>query len=67
MNQLYPMKFKPVFKDKIWGGMKIKTILGMNYSPLPNCGEVWVLSGIEGNTSEVANGFLKGNELNELI
>ncbi|MFZ4741840.1 MAG: type I phosphomannose isomerase catalytic subunit [Bacteroidales bacterium] len=67
MNQLYPMKFKPVFKDKIWGGMKIKTILGMNYAPLPNCGEVWVLSGIEGNTSEVANGFLKGNELNELI
>ena len=61
------MKFKPVFKDKIWGGNKIKTILGMDYAPLPNCGEVWALSGVEGNTSEVTNGFLKGNELNELI
>ncbi|MFZ4400074.1 MAG: type I phosphomannose isomerase catalytic subunit [Bacteroidales bacterium] len=67
MNELYPMKFKPVFKDKIWGGNKIKTILGLDYSPLPNCGEVWALSGVEDNNSEVANGFLEGNELNELI
>ncbi|NVN96128.1 MAG: class I mannose-6-phosphate isomerase [Bacteroidetes bacterium] len=67
MNQLYPMQFKPVFKDKIWGGMKIKTELGLDYAPLPNCGEVWALSGIEDNNSEVANGFLEGNELNELV
>jgi len=67
MNELYPMKFKPVFKEKIWGGTKIKTVLGMDYAPLANCGEVWALSGVEGNTSEVANGFLEGNELNELI
>ena len=67
MNQLYPLKFTPIFKDKIWGGNKIKTVLGMDYAPLQNCGEVWVLSGVEENTSEVSNGFLKGNELNELI
>ena len=67
MNQLYPMKFKPVFMDKIWGGSKIKTVLGMDYAPLPNCGEVWALSGVADNTSEVSNGFLEGNELNELI
>ncbi|MEI6694990.1 MAG: type I phosphomannose isomerase catalytic subunit [Bacteroidota bacterium] len=61
------MKFKPVFMDKIWGGSKIKTVLGMDYAPLPNCGEVWALSGVADNTSEVSNGFLEGNELNELI
>ncbi|MCX6235520.1 MAG: mannose-6-phosphate isomerase [Bacteroidetes bacterium] len=67
MNTLYPLKFKPIYKDKIWGGQKIRTVLGMDFSPLPNCGEVWVLSGYEGSQSIVDNGFLAGNELNELV
>ncbi|MEZ5082122.1 MAG: type I phosphomannose isomerase catalytic subunit [Bacteroidales bacterium] len=67
MNELYPLKFKPVFKDKIWGGQKIKTVLGKDFGNLPNCGEVWVLSGVEGNQTEIENGFLSGNELNELV
>lgn len=61
------MKFKPRFKDKIWGGDRMKTVLGMDYSPLPNCGEAWVLSGVPGSGTKVTNGFLKGNELNELV
>jgi mannose-6-phosphate isomerase len=64
---LYPLKFKPVLKDKIWGGDKIKTVLGIDYSPLPNCGEAWVLSGVENNQTDIVNGFLAGNELNELV
>ena len=64
---LYPFKFKPIFKDKIWGGRKIKTVLGMDYGDLPNCGEVWLISGVDGNPSIVTNGFLKGNELNEVL
>jgi mannose-6-phosphate isomerase len=67
MNQLYPLKFKPVFKDKIWGGQKIKTELGLDFKPLPNCGEAWVLSGVNGSETKVINGFLKGNSLNELL
>jgi len=67
MNTLYPLKFKPIFKDKIWGGEKIKTELGMDYGNLPNCGEVWVISGVDGNQTVVENGFLKDNELNELV
>jgi mannose-6-phosphate isomerase len=67
MNTLYPLQFKPIFKDKIWGGQKIKTVLKQDFKPLPNCGEVWVLSGVEGNPSIVSYGFLEGNELNELI
>lgn len=67
MNELYPLKFKPVFKDKIWGGQKIKTVLGMDFGKLPNCGEAWVVSGVEGNPTLVKNGFLAGNELNELV
>lgn len=67
MNELYPLKFKPIFKEKIWGGKKINEILKQDFSPLPNCGELWALSGIETEPSVVANGFLKGNALNELV
>jgi mannose-6-phosphate isomerase len=66
-NRLYPLKFKPIFKDKIWGGNRISKVLGMDISPLTTCGEAWVLSGHHNGPSVVANGFLAGNELNELI
>lgn len=64
---LYPLKFKPVFKDKIWGGQKIRTSLGLDFSPLPNCGEAWALSGVHDCQTIIANGFLEGNELNEVL
>ncbi|MFH1296501.1 MAG: type I phosphomannose isomerase catalytic subunit [Bacteroidota bacterium] len=67
MNVLYPLKFTPIFKDKVWGGNKVHTELGLNFSPLPNCGEAWVLSGVPGSQTIVSNGFLKGNELNEIM
>ena len=67
MNKLYPLKFKPIFRDKIWGGQQIKTRLGMDFGDLPNCGEVWVVSGYDGFVSVVENGFFAGNELNELV
>ena len=68
MNEkIYPFKFNPIFKEKIWGGRKMATLLHKDFSPLPNCGESWELSGVESDVSEVANGFLAGNDLNELI
>ena len=63
---LYPMKFLPLFKNKVWGGNKIAS-LGFDYSPLPNCGELWALSSVEGNESVIANGFLADNTINEAI
>lgn len=65
--EIYPLKFKTIFKDKIWGGQKIKTILGKDFSPLPNCGETWELSGVQGNISEVSNGPLKGKLLTDVL
>lgn len=67
MEGLYPLKFTPIYKDKIWGGNKIKTVLHKDFGDLPNCGESWELSGVEGNISVVSNGFLAGNSLEELI
>lgn len=67
MNTLYPMKFHPLFKNKIWGGNKIRQFFGIDYRPLPNCGELWALSGLPGNESVISNGFLAGNNLNEIL
>jgi len=67
MKRLYPMKFQPLFKEKIWGGKKIRDVLGLDFSPYITCGEAWVLSGVTGSQTPVSNGFLKGNELNELV
>lgn len=64
---LYPLKFLPIYKDKIWGGQKIKTLLDKNFGRLKNCGESWEISGVQNNLSVVSNGFLKGNNLEELI
>lgn len=66
-NSLYPLTFKPIFKEKIWGGQKIKEKLGFDIAELKNCGELWSLSGYPNEQSVVANGFLEGNELNELV
>lgn len=67
MSALYPLKFKTIFKDKIWGGNKIKSILGKDYSPLSNCGETWEISGVKGNESVVKDGPLEGRDLPSLI
>lgn len=67
MTALYPLKFKTIFKDKIWGGQKIKTVLGKDFSPLPNCGETWEISGVAGNASIVRDGALEGRDLTSLL
>ena len=64
---LYPLKFKSIYKEKIWGGDKIKHVLGKDFSPLKNCGETWEISAIESDCSIVKNGFLAGNTLEELV
>jgi mannose-6-phosphate isomerase len=63
---LYPLKFSPILKDKIWGGTKLENIFG-KATESDKLGESWELSGIENDESVVVNGFLAGNNLTELI
>lgn len=67
MSSLYPLKFKTIFKDKIWGGHKIETYLHKNIGNLPNCGETWEISGVKSDVSVVDNGELKGQSLATLL
>jgi mannose-6-phosphate isomerase len=66
MNRLYPLKFRPIIKDKIWGGKRLSTVLHKKCKS-DKAGESWEISGFPGNISRVSNGFLKGNSLEELI
>ena len=73
---LYPLKFRPRFVEKMWGGRKLQTVLG---KPIPGgkaIGESWelfdfppgVIDGSEGwVSSEVANGPLAGRTLHEIV
>jgi mannose-6-phosphate isomerase len=63
---LYPLKFRPILKDKIWGGQKLKTLLHKD-SNHNNVGESWEISDVEGDTSIVSNGSLKGQSLKQLL
>ena len=65
-SALYPLKFQPILKEKIWGGQKLELLLNKD-SKLPNIGESWEVSDVEGNTSIVMNGSLKGQSLKQLL
>ena len=63
---LYPIRFKPILKERIWGGSKLAEILGKGANQ-DHIGESWEISGMPGDISEVENGPLKGQNLQELI
>src|SRR5687768_17188287 len=69
---LYPLKFRPRFVEKIWGGRKLETVLGKPLPPGVMIGESWEIydfppGTVEGNTewlsAEIANGPLAGRTL----
>ena len=64
---LYPLKFKPLLKERIWGGSTLKEKFGKSLPEEVKIGESWTISGIEDDISVVTNGALAGNNLQELI
>ncbi len=65
-NKLYPLKFHPIIKEKIWGGTKLDQLLNKS-SNSSIVGESWELSAVQDNVSIVANGVLQGTSLLSLI
>ena len=64
---LYPLKFNAIYKEKIWGGEKIASVLHRPTGGMNRCGESWELSGFDEEPIMVRNGFLAGNSINELV
>ncbi|MDB5053659.1 MAG: mannose-6-phosphate isomerase [Bacilli bacterium] len=62
---LYPLKFKAIAQERIWGGSRLKRLFEVETNkPI---GEYWVLSGYPNATSMISNGTLAGKNLNEII
>lgn len=63
----YPIKFEPIFKEKIWGGEKLKTLLNKNLPDNTTIGESWELSDRPEGISIVKNGEYKGLSIKQLM
>lgn len=67
MSLLYPLLFHPTPVERIWGGNFIAKKLHPQFPSDILIGESWELSGLQDFCSVVRNGFLSGNDINELI
>lgn len=70
MNKLYPIKFIPDARERIWGGDYLAQVLNKNFdedSIGKAIGESWEMWSLYGGSSTVQNGFLAGNTLDELM
>ena len=63
---LYPLKFTPLAKYRIWGGNKLNTVLQKGFTE-ENIGESWEISGVPGDETLVSGGILAGKSLQQLI
>ena len=60
---MYPLKFRPIYKQRIWGGQKLREVFGKDLPPDQLIGESWELSDLPQDKSIIANGELKGQTL----
>ncbi len=66
MKNFYPLKFKAIYKEKIWGGNKLRKEFSRNI-PSNKTGESWEITDNESGVSIVKNGEFEGESINDLI
>jgi mannose-6-phosphate isomerase len=64
--KLYPLTFKPILKERIWGGNQLKTLFN---KPLVSdkTGESWEISTVGEDQSLIANGIYSNKSFTSLI
>jgi mannose-6-phosphate isomerase len=63
----YPLKCRPIFKEKPWGGRRMEELFA---KPLPSgqsVGESWEVADLKEGASLIANGALKDRTLTEAV
>jgi len=65
--QLYPLKFEPIYKQRIWGGQSLRNVFGRDIPPDEKIGESWELADLPDDKSVIANGELAGRTLASAI
>ncbi len=64
---LYPFKFNPIFKERVWGGRAIETLYGKKLPGSGPIGESWEISDRPRDASVIINGPLAGKNLRWLM
>ncbi len=64
---LYPFVFRPIFKDRIWGGRELERLYDKKIPAGQPIGESWEISDRPGDASVIANGPLAGKNLRWLM
>ncbi len=67
VHNLYPLQFKPIYVEKVWGDNRLYSVLGKDCNPSRPIGESWEISAVEDYVSVVDNGFLQGNNLQDIV
>src|SRR5918992_5239779 len=67
MTALYPLRFQPRFKERIWGGRMLETLYGKSLPGSNPIGESWEVSDRPGDESVIDNGPLAGRTLRWLM
>ncbi len=63
----YPLKFRPIFKERIWGGQTLRTVFGKELPAGKKIGESWELADLPADNSRIVNGPLAGETINTAI
>jgi len=61
--KLYPLKLKPIYKHRIWGGQKLREVFGKDIPEGEKIGESWELADLREDKSVIENGELAGQTL----
>ncbi len=61
------LRCRPVLMPRIWGGRKLKTILGKDLPPDEPIGEAWEVADVPEGVSEIAGGPLAGMSLRRVM
>ncbi len=64
---LYPLKFTPIYLEKIWGGRNLDRLYQRDLPEGKKIGESWELADLEEGVSHIGNGPLAGTELTDLV
>jgi mannose-6-phosphate isomerase len=64
--RFYPLKFRPILKQRIWGGQKLRE-LGKEIEAGEKIGESWELADLPEDKSVISNGELAGQTLGSVI
>jgi len=64
---VYPLKFKPIYKQRIWGGQKLKEFFKKNLPEGQKIGESWELADLPEDKSIIANGEYERQTLRALL